>query len=191
MEKYFQLEIPFDYEEEEFKDIENYEGLYMISSLGRVYSVKRNKFLKPHKEKKNYLRVALCKEGKMKKYKIHRLVGQAFIPNPLNYKEINHINEIKTDNRVENLEWMSHKENCNYGTRTARMKQHPNWKAAAEKCSKAVLQFTKDGKFVKEYPSTIEAERATGIDHGSISKCCKEKLHSAGKYVWRYKKEVA
>ena len=129
MSDYIQLEIPFDFEK--FKDIDNYEGLYQISNYGRVFSVKSNKFLKPFKNQDNYLQVQLYKDGKSKLYLVHRLVAQAFLPNPLHLPEVNHKSEIKTENFVENLEWCDRSYNCNYGTRTQRAvrktSQHPNW----------------------------------------------------------------
>ena len=186
-------------ENEILRDIENYENLYQISNLGRVYSLISGKFLKPQKDKDNYRQVVLCKNGKKKTYKIHRLVASAFIPNPLHLPQVNHKDENKTNNRVSNLEWMSHKENMNYGTRTERMMRHPNWRASIEKClkaaheklSKSVLQFDKQGEFVNEYPSTWEAARQTKINQGDISQCCLGKRKSAGKYVWKYKEEAA
>ncbi len=178
-------------ENEIFRDIENYENLYQISNLGRVYSVKSGKFLKPQKRKDNYLQVILWKNGKLKAYLVHRLVGQAFIPNPMNYKEVNHKSEIKTDNRVENLEWCDRSYNNSYGTRLERQLANPNWKTShekiAKKLSKPVLQFTRDNKFVAEFPSTMEAERQTRIFQTNISKCCNGKLKSAGGFVWRFK----
>jgi hypothetical protein len=182
-------------DKEIFVDIENYEGLYQISNFGRVYSLISGKFLKPKKHKDNYLRVGLCKNGKHKGYLIHRLVASAFIPNPLNYKEVNHKDENPSNNHVENLEFCDRKYNINYGSRTERTLQNPNYKAtrekalkaAKEKTSKKVLQFDKDGEFVKEYPSTSEASRQTGIGQSNISNCCNGKLHSAGKFLWRFK----
>ncbi len=182
--------------EEIFKDIEGFEGLYQISNLGRVYSVKRGKFLKPGKHTDNYSQVNLYKNGKCKTYKIHRLVATAFIPNPMNYKEVNHINEVKSDNRVENLEWCDRSYNINYGSRTEKaipkMMQNPNWRATREKCGrtkKTVLQFTLNGEFVKEFPSIHEASRQTKINQGHISKCCNGVKHykSCGGFVWQYK----
>lgn len=178
-----------------FVDVLGYEGLYRISNQGKVYSVKNKKFLKPYSDKNNYLRVGLHKDGEHKIYLVHRIVASAFIPNPLNYKEVNHKSEIKTDNRVENLEWCNRKYNINYGSRTERTLQNPNYKAtrekalkaAKEKTSKKVLQFTKQGEFVKEYPSTSEASKQTRINQGNISNCCNGKLHSAGKFLWRFK----
>ena len=196
MSDYIQLEIPFDFEK--FKDIDNYEGLYQISNYGRVFSVKSNKFLKPFKNQDNYLQVQLYKDGKSKLYLVHRLVAQAFLPNPLHLPEVNHKSEIKTENFVENLEWCDRSYNCNYGTRTQRAvrktSQHPNWIAYHEKCGKpkkTVLQFTLNGEFVAEYPSTREASRQTKIDQSSISKCCNRKEHynSAGGFLWKYENE--
>ena len=185
--------------EEIFKDIENYEGLYQISNFGRVYSIKRNRFLNPKKSGNGYRQVVLYKEDKHKYCYVHRLVAQAFIPNPQNLPQINHISEIKSDNRAENLEWCTAKYNLTYGTKIQRMMQHPNWKKTikkaikkgVEKTSKKVLCFTKQGKLIAEYSSTHEAARKLGISNGNISSCCKERkgFKSAGGYLWRYKEE--
>ena len=174
-----------------FVDVLGYEGLYKVSNLGNVLSVKRNKLLKPGKENNGYLKVILRKNGKNKNYYVHRLVALSFLPNPLNYKEINHISEDKTDNRVENLEWCDHRYNINYGTGIQRMLQHSNWKKANEKTSKAVLCFTKQGKLIAEYSSSNEASRQTKINQSNISLCCNNKRKSAGKYLWKFKEEVA
>ena len=179
-------------ENEVFVDIENYENLYQVSNYGRVYSLISKKFLKFDSDKNNYLRVQLYKNGKVKSYLVHRLVASAFIPNPLYLPQVNHISEIKTDNHVSNLEWCSSQYNIRYGTRLERIAQNPNYKATREKCGKpkkSVLQFTKDGKLVKEYPSIMEAERQTRINSKNISQCCLGKRHSAGKYLWKFKEE--
>ena len=100
-----------------WKDIEGYEGLYQVSNLGRVYSKKTNRFLTMKKGNHGYERVALFKDGKQKFYLKHRLVAQAFIPNPDNLPEVNHKDEDKSNNCVSNLEWCDGKYNCNYGNR--------------------------------------------------------------------------
>ena len=180
-------------EKEVWKDIAGYEGLYQISSLGNVKSLnynrtKKERILTPGKRGSGYLFVCLCKVGKSKKFNIHRLVGDAFIENPKNFPQVNHIDEDKTNNCVDNLEWCTAKYNMNFGTRGARdleTKKLRNRKNA----EKSVLQFTKDGKFVNEYHSISEAERNTGIYQSNIVQCCKnrKRYKSAGGYIWKYK----
>lgn len=108
----------------------------------------------------------------------HRFIAECFIPNPNNFSEINHKNEIKTDNRVENLEWCDRSYNINYGTRN---------KKIAETKPKKVLQFTKDGEFVKEWASLHEIQRQLGFFPTHISNCCKGKYKYAYDHIWRYK----
>lgn len=104
-------------EEEIWKDIKDYEGLYKISNYGNVWSYKTNRILKPSKNTHtNHLGVILCKNGKKKRFQIHRLVAQAFIPNPLNLPQVNHINEIQDDNRSINLEWCTLEYNNRYSS---------------------------------------------------------------------------
>ena len=175
--------------EEIWKDIPNYEG-YQVSNLGRVKSLERfrkgkngslvsvkEKILKPQIDR-GYYRVALCKNSIRKMHLVHRLVYEAFngqIPEGL---QVNHINEVKTDNRLSNLNLMTPKENINYGTGIER---------CTKKRSKAVLQFDLNDKFVKEYPSTHQVERELGFDQGNICACCNGKLKTAYNYIWKYK----
>ena len=162
-----------------WKDVKDYEGHYQVSDKGRVKSVKFGKeiILKPG-SCRGYLQVGLSKNGEIKRYTVHRLVAQAFIPNPNNLPEVNHKDEIKTNNNIENLEWCDHKYNINFGNRTQR---------SAEKQSKPVLQYTKDGKFVNELKSVMDVQRNLGYDHGHISACCLGKRKSANGFVWKYK----
>ena len=104
-----------------WKDIEGYEGRYKVSNKGRVYDNKLDKFI--GYESLGYMCVALCKDKKQKKCRVHRLVAQAFIPNPDNLPVINHKDENKTNNCVENLEWCTVKYNTNYGTSIQRQKE--------------------------------------------------------------------
>jgi hypothetical protein len=173
-----------------WRDIEGYEGLYQVSNMGRVKSLERNvvkgkgglykieeKILKSGKHSGGYLYVCLYNEGKIKYYTIHRLVANAFIPNPNNFPQVNHKDEDKTNNRVENLEWCDRKYNCNYGTHNERM---------AKSRSKPVLQFTKEGYFIKKWESAKEVERELGISNSNITACCKGKIKTAYGFVWMY-----
>lgn len=163
-----------------WKDIEGYPN-YQVSNMGRVKSLNYNrtgkeKILKPSKCR--YVMVGLNKDGKSKHFSVHRLVASAFIPNPNNLPYINHINEIKTDNRVENLEWCTAKYNANYGTTQIRR---------AEKKKIRILQFTKDGEFVRKWDSARDIERELKLNQSHISSCCKGKIYkSVGGYKWHY-----
>lgn len=124
---------------------------------------------------------------KYKMYRVHILVYQTFIGEIPEGYQVNHIDEDKTNNRVGNLNLMTHKENINWGTRNERAsKTLTNRKDL----SKTVQQFTKSGELVNEWASTHEAERLGGFKHGDISKCCNGKLKTHGGYIWRYKEEV-
>ena len=162
--------------EEIWCPIKGYECQYEVSDQGRVRSLKSGKerILKPGSDKYGYLQVGLYKNGEKKMCKVHRLVAQTFIPNPDNLTEVNHKDEDKINNKVSNLEWCDRKYNINYGTRT-------------DRCSKQVIQFTKDGVFVREWKSTKDVERNLGYFHNNISNCCNGKCKSAYNFIWKYK----
>ena len=162
-----------------WKDILNYEKIYQVSNLGRIKSLlfNKEKILKTRIHPSGYELVNL----KNKTYRVHYLVAQAFIPNPDNLPEINHKNEIKNDNRVNNLEWCSRKYNCNYGSLP---------KKVSKRFSKKVAIIDETGKERCYFPSASFAEEILNIDHSSIIKCCKGKIKTAGGYKWRYVDEI-
>ena len=173
---------------ETWKSIAGYEGLYEVSDLGRVKSLNYNhtgkeRIMKPRKNTHGYLYVNLHKDGQRKTITVHRLVATAFISNPRNLETINHKDEVKTNNTVTNLEWMSIKDNNNYGTRNKRLSET---QINDKNKSKVVQMFDRQGNLLAAFPSTHEAERVTGIYHSHISKCCNGKIKSAGGYIWRY-----
>ena len=160
---------------EQWKAIAGYEGLYEVSDLGRVKSFwhGKEKILKPGKTHDGYLQVNLYKDGQRKMQLVHRLVAEAFIQNPQGLETVNHKDEVKTNNTVSNLEWMSMEDNVAYS--------RPRW------AKRSVQMFdNKTGELLATFPSTNEAERVTGIAHQSISECCNEKRKYAGGYIWKY-----
>ena len=173
-----------------WKDIEGFEGLYKVSNLGRIKSLnyrctRKEKILKHGSDKDGYLLVNLCKEGKRKTCKDHRLVAKAFISNPENKPEVNHKDEDKTNNKVENLEWVTGKENANYGTRTERSaKSRTNDK----KRSKPIYGINTKSNEKIEFPSTREAGR-NGFNQSNIVKCLKGRRKTHKGYKWFYKEE--
>lgn len=120
----------------------------------------------------------MWKNNKQKTYLIHRLVAEAFIPNSNNYLEINHKDENKQNNNVDNLEWCTRSYNINYGKRNNNI-------------CKAVMQYDKKGKFIKEWKSIMEVQRNLGLNNSNISQCCqnKSKYKSVGGYIWKYKEQ--
>ena len=178
-------------EKEIWKDIKGFEGLYRVSNLGRVKSLSRfkkgkngssvplkEKILKPSISHRGYFIVVLRKNSIVKAYLVHRLVWSAFNGSIPENMQVNHLNEVKTDNRLENLNLMTCKENINYGTGIER---------STKKRSKTVLQFDLQDILIKEYPSIKQAGRETGFAFQNICSCCKGKLKQAYGYKWRYK----
>jgi len=195
---------------EEWRDIPQYEGLYQVSNQGQIRSidriVRRNGettknlrgfILLPLYQKSGYMFVFLSKNGKAKRMAIHRAVALAFIPNPENKPEVNHINEDKTDNRVENLEWATIKENRNYGTRIARGIANRNQtgekngmfgkRGSLNPNSKKVLQYDLSRQFIREYDSVKMAAEMTHSNASSIARVANGYLKQTNSFIWRYK----
>lgn len=188
-----------------WKDIEGYEGLYQVSNQGRVKSlareiirnrggtiytlIQKERILRYSDNTRGYLVVDLIKEGRQMKHYIHRLVAKTFLPNPNNMPEVNHKDEDKLNNCVDNLEWCSSSYNLKYGTRGKRISAS---KISSHRCGgRSVKQMTLDGKEIARYDSVHFAEKATGINEASIYKVCKGTYDvvTAGGYRWSYVEE--
>lgn len=174
---------------ETWEPIKDYENLYEISNLGRVRSLlkwdlNKRKFqpsiriMKLREDKDGYCIIDLHKNKKSKTFKVHRLVAQTYIPNVNNLPQINHKNEIKNDNRVENLEWCTNEYNAVYGTKVQR---------ASEKHKKHILKYDLKGNFIKEYNSLKEASIDTNVFFTNISAVCRGKQKTAYGFIWKYK----
>lgn len=145
-------------------DIKGYEREYGITSCGRVWSYKSNKFLKSTIDGSGYEQIMLCKNGKVKQFKVHRLVAEAYIPNPNNFSQVNHKDENKNHNWINNLEWCDAKYNVSYSL------------GLKIKCVETN----------KIYESIRAAAKEMNLDNSSIAKACKGKLKTCGGYHWRY-----
>ena len=173
---------------EEWRDVVGYEGLYEVSNIGRVKSLidnhgkPREKNLKQYLNHKGYLIVKLYKECDRKTCKVHRLVANAFIPNPSNLKCVNHKDENKTNNCVDNLEWCDNKYNINYGTCIQRRVEKL---INRQDQSKQVYQYDKDGNLIKIWESANECKR-NGFKQSAVSACCLGKRKSHKGYIWSY-----
>lgn len=189
-------------QEEIWKDVIGYEGAYQVSNLGRVKNVERGihgasdsiriirERIRVQRTSRNgYKMTILSKDNKQKNCTIHRLVALAFIPNPNNLPEVNHIDGDKSNNNSSNLEWTDRSGNNSHALRTGlriscfagkRGKLHPD--------SKEVFQYDLEGNYITSFESTCEAHRQTGVNSKLISHCALGKQKYAGKYIWKYKK---
>ena len=188
----------------EWRPVPGYDG-YFVSNTGIIQSRKRKTPLNLSyvTKKDGYLRAYLCKDGKMKAFYVHRVVALAFIENPQNLPFINHKDECKTNNNVDNLEWCTFKYNINYGTGIKRREEHTDHKAVAAKIDwykvlkkrqgptkyRAVQQL-KDGNVIATFQSTCEAARETGLWQQSISKAARGELRQTGGYQWKFVEEA-
>lgn len=155
------------------KDIKGYEGLYAITSCGRVWSYKRKKFLKTYNHKNGYTQVGLSKNNICKTFLVHRLVAEAYLDNPDKLPEVNHKDEIKSHNWINNLEWCTASYNRNYGTR--------NERAARKQMKKVLCVETKE-----IFDGVNDAARKTGLSAGHISQVCNKKRNTTGNYHWEF-----
>lgn len=149
---------------------------YLISKDGEVFSLKTNKYLKPTINGVGYYKVSLTKENKVYTLTIHRILANNFIPNPKSKKYVNHINAIKTDNRLSNLEWCSSSENSVHAFKIG----------VSGTLRKRVVQKTLNGEVVEVYESITSANKITGICYSSISLCINGKRNKAGGFIWEF-----
>lgn len=148
------------------RDVKGYEGLYGVTSCGKIWSYKRKKFLVPIPHKDGYLRVNLCKDGKCKTFLVHRLVAEAYIPNSDNLPQVDHIDENKNHNYINNLQWITNRDN--------------NRKSK----NKPILQYDLDGNFIREWECTSDVGNEV---QSNIRHCLKGRTNSAYGFKWVYK----
>lgn len=166
-----------------WKDIKGYEGRYQVSNRGNVKSLNYNhtgkiknlKFRKPNTYNQ-YMTIELCKNNKKEVFFIHRLVAEAFIPNPRKMPVVNHIDGNKTNNKSDNLEWCSYSSNVRHAYDTRLIKQK----------NRAVNQYSLDGKYIKSWNGVREVQRNLGYSSGALCDCCKGRQKTAYGYVWKY-----
>lgn len=158
---------------------------YEVNKVGQIRNTKTGRLLKLFFSHNGYLRVSLGGKNRM----VHRLVAQAFIPNPNNYPFINHKDENKENNNVENLEWCTTEYNINYGERTSKFVETINTKRKVRPyLYRPVLQYSLNGEFLQEFPSIKAAAQAINAKNDSgIGLCCRGKYKYAMGYIWRYK----
>lgn len=180
--------------EEIWKDIPNFDGLYMASNLGKIkrlprkiwngksFYLTKETITYGRKTPKGYMSIEISKPNDDKRYlfQVHRLIALSFIDNPKNLPQINHINGVKDDNRLENLEWCDRKYNNNYGTHNSNI---------AKSHSKPIIQYTLNGEFVREWESATVASRELEFPQSAINWCClkKKKFNSCKGFLWKYK----
>lgn len=194
---------------ETWKDIVGYEGKYQVSNLGNIRSLNfhrshETKIMKCILDKDGYSIIMLYKDGKGTIYKVHRLVAEAFIPNPNGFPCVNHKDENPSNNDVTNLEWCTVAYNNNYGHRRDRLSKSlkglNTWTRGVPKSadtrkkiglgnSRKVIQMTLEGDPIKEWGSMTEAANSLGCKHSKISECCRGNRKSHGGFRWKYKEE--
>ena len=186
-----------------WKDIEGYKGIYQVSNLGRVRSLdryitkahpktgtpkqyfQRGRIVVTHPLCNEYINVMLKKDGKIKNHLVHRLVAKAFVPGYFDGADVNHKDFNRQNNRVDNLEWVTRRDNLKYSNGdTASAMEHIH-----RSQRKPIIQMTMDGEYIREWPSIHSAHLALGLDSKSISGACHQNYgtKTCGGYRWKFK----
>ena len=173
-----------------WKDVPGYIGLYKVSNYGRVKSVKKSLVLKTCGSGNRYKTVALC-NGMRKTFRVHRLVAAAFIPNPDNKPCVDHIDGDKSNNRADNLRWVTTKENCNNPITKSRLNKKigeymVGRLGGLHQRAKQIAMYSICGDLIKTFLSVKDAQRETGLNDSNIVKCCKGIKKTCGGYIWAY-----
>jgi hypothetical protein len=177
-----------------WKDIKGYEGLYQVSNYGRIKSFPRKgthinteHILSINKDHKGYLMVTLTKKCKRKTYKVHRLVAEAFISNPNNLPQVDHIDDNKENIKVENLQWITNADNMKKAWKTGARSLEKTYKRGKENSrSKKIVQIDLNGNFIKQWYCIMDIERELGYNNKNICACCRKKRPTAYGYKWEY-----
>jgi hypothetical protein len=172
-------------------DVPEYYGKYQVSNLGHIRSLNWRRMdiiknLSPVTDKDGYQIVCLSDENSQKSTRLHRLIAEAFVPNPCNKPHINHKDENKANNLATNLEWTTVKENNNYGTRNKRVSKT---KTNNTYNCRPVFQYSLAGEFIKAWPSLSEPCRVFGYDNSLISRCCRGIKKTAYGFKWLFTQE--
>lgn len=180
---------------EVWKDVFEFDGEYQASNTGKIKSLKwgKERILKTNYDTRGYPQIQLYKNGKWKNFKVHKLVALLFLPNPDNKPQVNHKFGDKTQNIVDldnlygdttTLEWATNSENMEHAYKTG---LHKRSRGKNNPHVKAILQYDKQGNLIKIWDCMKDIERELHIQSSNICKCCKQKLPTAGGYIWRYK----
>lgn len=170
-----------------WKDIKGYEGIYQVNENGVVRNITSGLELKQHKSKYGYMLVYLWKNNKGKTYRAHRLVAEAFIPNPQNKPQVNHIDCDRTNNNVSNLEWVTNQENHDWSVRLGRRVMRDDWREkiiATRKRKPVIGKSITTGEIIRF--NSVRAVEDFGIDTKSVIDCCKGRRKTAHGYSWCY-----
>lgn len=170
---------------ERWKDINGFEGLYMISDYGNVLSLKNNIIRKTKKNNRNYHQICLNKNGEQHYFLVHRLVAEHFIDNPNNYPQVNHKDENKDNNRADNLEWCTNRYNCRYGTRNERVRNSEGYIKHLNERKVRVAGKSIDGK-IEVIFNGINISKRLGFSPKHINRACRGEIPVYKGMTWKY-----